>query len=373
MSIPVLSFRGPHIEIGRQHGEALREGLASFAAYRISRCQHKVRASGADVSEREILDLAGRHLGPLAHFAPELLEELEGMAETSGVSLEALVVLNSYTDFVDTLLRHVGPPAGIPPAAPVHPHGCTAFFAAPDATREQHVFLGQTWDMDGEAEQHVVALRLDIPGEPPCVLLTHAGGLGLAGLNQAGMGVAINNLVPLDARVGVPFPFLVRRALACVDFDNAFLALTQVPFASGHNYLLSDAEGRAVNVETTGEECEVVSIESPVYAHANHYTCETLKPLAATLAPGSTTCSREARLRELLEERKGSLDVQALHDCLADPKVEVASPGVSTLPGEPPHWSCATAIFDLTARAAHLRKGHPSQGPLQKLDFETNR
>lgn len=372
MSLPLYVFRGPHAEIGRQHGETLKEPIAAFARRRLERCRELAAEAGAAVSEREILALAAHHRAPLARFTPELFEELEGLAEGSGVPLDALIVLNGYTDFKDTLLRAVAQRAE--PAAPAAPeaHECTAFYSAAEASREGRVFLGQTWDMDGEAEKYVVGLRLEAPGEPACIVLTHAGGLALAGLNQAGVGVVINNLLPRDARVGVPWPFLVRSALACRDFDNAFLALTQVPFASGHNYLLSDDEGRAVNVETTGEECEVLSVDTPVYAHANHYTCASLQALAAPMLPGNTSCRREERLRQLLEERKGALEVASLQACLADPEVEVAPPGVSSRPGDPPHWSCATALFDLGARTAFLRAGPPSGGPLQPVDFQTH-
>src|SRR5262245_31866914 len=121
MAIPFFVFRGPHREIGRQHGEALKEGLAAFASYRLSRCIHRAQAASARITEDQSLELARQHLRPIAHFVPDLLEELEGMAESSGVSVERLVVLNSFTDFVDTLLRSVA----APPPQPAHPHECT--------------------------------------------------------------------------------------------------------------------------------------------------------------------------------------------------------------------------------------------------------
>lgn len=367
MSIPFFAFTGRAYDVGYQHGQALKENIRAFAAYRLQRCIDRANAAGGKVGEGAVLELAVEHLKILDRYAPELHQELEGMSEGSGVGLPHLLLLNGYTDFIDTLLQVVT--QGNATAEPVDPHGCTAFFAAGEATRHGGPLIGQTWDMDAHAEPHVVGVHLSVTGRPPCLLLTHAGCVAVAGVNANGIALAINNLKPTDARLGVPWVFVVRKVLACRDFDSAFLELQGAPYSSGHNYLLCDEDGRAVNIESTGAEAEVLDFEGPTFVHANHYCHQELLPLAQPLSPTTTTCRRQERLAELLKDRAGRLDVPELHRCLSDPEVEIAPPGRAPSPGEPPAVSCATAIFDPAARVAYLRRGHPSGGELMPVDF----
>ena len=60
-------------------------------------------------------------------------------------------------------------------------------------------------------------------------------------MNQAGIAIGINNLTATNGRVGVTWPFVVRKALAQTSIDDALVVVLEAELAGAHNYLLFDA------------------------------------------------------------------------------------------------------------------------------------
>lgn len=270
-------------ERGRAHGEALREPVRALAALRL---ELVARLPGFGAAG-PVLELAERHLPLLDALAPGPAQELRGIAEGAGLSAAELVVLNHYTDLKDLA----------PGAAPAESDGCSALYArTPRGT-----LLGQTWDMHGTAEPFILMLRApEADGVPGAWLLTLTGCLALAGLSEAGVAVAINNLRCRDGRLGLVWPAIVRLALAAPGATAARDAVLAAPIGSGHHYLVADAE-RAWGIEATGTRKRVVfDGAAPVFLHTNH----ALDPEVAAVGdplPASTTHERYACLAGGLE------------------------------------------------------------------------
>jgi isopenicillin-N N-acyltransferase-like protein len=135
-------------------------------------------------------------------------------------------------------------------------------------------------------------------------LLSIAGCLGMTGMNADGVGVCINNLRSLDARVGVVWSALVRRMLYERHASTAHRVLMRAPMSSGHHYLIADAR-EAFGVETSGRKKELVFEarfdEDPraSFVHTNH--CVGVEVAAVSeVSPVSTTKERYASLCESL-------------------------------------------------------------------------
>lgn len=279
-------------ERGRVHGEAFRGLIAELAELRLGLTVD----NGRFADEASVLSAAAAHLPVLGAFDAPLLAELEGVAEGAGLDAPRLVVLNHYTDLKDLDPVALGVAVGAPPKG--DEEDCSAVYAQ----TPEGPLLGQTWDMHGSAQPYVCMLR--VPGVddgPGAWCLSIVGCLGMAGLNAAGVGVTINNLKSRDARVGVLWPALVRKALQRVSATEARDVILGAELGSGHHYLVADAE-RAFGIETSGAEKRLVFEGGDAFVHTNHCLDDEID--ACTNAnPTSTTHERYAALTAGIEAR----------------------------------------------------------------------
>src|SRR3970040_2249861 len=102
--------------------------------------------------------------------------------------------------------------------------------------------------MHASAGEYVVMLKLDPLSGPGAVCQTTAGCLGQIGMNEAGIGVGINNLTSIG-KPGVTWPFVVRKVLEQATLDAAIDCVVDADLAGGHNYLLIGPDGSGVNIE----------------------------------------------------------------------------------------------------------------------------
>ncbi len=272
--------RGSATERGLAHGEHFRGPIHEIAAIRME----LALAQGAFGTEGALLEVARRHLRVLEAFDADLNAELLGIAEGAALDPARVVVLNHYTDLKDIRVPEL------------EDEECTSAAAStPDG-----LVIGQTWDMHGSVEPYVCMLELD-----GAWVFTITGCLALAGMNDAGLSVCINNLKSHDARVGVVWPALVRRMLVERDAGAALEVLTKAPMSSGHHYLFADAS-RVIGVETSGERKDVVldaaASGEVSYIHTNHCLSEAIEAVS-WVSEWSTTRERFAWLERSVAER----------------------------------------------------------------------
>jgi isopenicillin-N N-acyltransferase-like protein len=282
-------------EQGRAHGEAFAPLIAEVAAIR-TRLTVEL---GAFRDEDEVLAVARHHLPVLRAFDAALADELDGIAEGAGLHPEQIVVLNHYTDLRDLV------PGELAPGRGGAEEDCTALWARPDHCGP---LLGQTWDMHGSAMPYVMMLHVPACGDAPAVwCLSLTGCLGMTGMSAHGVGVCINNLKSLDARLGVVWPALVRRALREPTAAAARDVILGAPLGSGHHYLCADARD-AFGIETSGTRKVVVfdaarSPASRAYVHTNHCLPGSDVGEVSTTGVESTTKDRYAALTASVAER----------------------------------------------------------------------
>lgn len=245
-----------------------------------------LRWSAARVASRvrraaELRALAEAHLEPFRAFDPGVYAEMEGFATQAGLELWQLVVLCAQDDF-----EHIGAGAG----------GCSAVYAPlPDGPA-----LAQTWDLPGVYQPFVRLVRLQPPDGPPVVLFTLTGSPALCGMNAHGVAVCVNDLTASDARVGVPWPVVVRAMLKASSALEAVEVLRQAPRAGGRAYLVADPTA-VFGVETTAARLSVVhqDAKKPCW-HTNHYIDADLRRYQLPLTIGSTSPDRYQTLSRWL-------------------------------------------------------------------------
>jgi isopenicillin-N N-acyltransferase-like protein len=357
----ILEFSGTHGQVGRQHGEALREELGVSIQKRLARCAHASAEAGRELTVEQVRGLCRRSLPHLRAFSPGLAEEIEGIAAAAGQCVEDVFLAAGYTDLIDAVTRAGGGELDM---------GCTAFWAGPAATTDGSAFLGQTWDMFADALDDVLAVRIRVTGEPELIALSYAGCVGMMGANAEGVGVMGNNLTPNDARPGVPWVFQCREILRHRTTEAAVAAMRRAYLCSGHNFLIADAK-TGVSIETTGTQYLRIDPPGPVFAHTNHYLTEAGKRVALPNDPLSSTRHRNTRMGHLLDTAVGRIDGAYLERCLADQDGApyCISSGGYDLVRDGRVATCAAILANLTARQVALIHGPPAPGRFQTIQL----
>lgn len=342
---------------GRLHGETFRREIHALTKIRVDLSM----SVGVFETEQEVFDVAQRHLAVLEAYDRDLFEELMGIAEGAECTPEMIVVVNHYTD-----LRDIDPGNGGSREADTD-DGCTAVYARAQST----TLLGMTWDTHGSATDFTVLLGVparvvDGVEVPAMWLLTIMGCLGMTGFNARGHGVVINNLKSVDARVGVVWPAIIRKQLRGASAREGQRVLAQTTLASGHHYLMADAQGEGVGVETSGERAEVVfdsARDGAAFLHTNHCLCAAIEEVSR-VAPTSTTYERFSTMQESMaaESLRDLDDLWTRYRLVSYDRDRGAHTKVGT---------CAAIAMALDDRVAYAVRGPVGRGtPRASLGFE---
>ena len=355
----VLPLAGSYYQMGFEHGSAYAEQIREIAAERVRLCGDPEWV-GYSPSTGEVLGFARECLAQHEAYAPHLMEELSGISDSSGVSLAELSILNGYTDFIDTLYA-----AGKGEAATRRKaDNCTAFMVPDGSSDSRQGFLGQTWDMHSTATPYVIMLRIEPEDAPAALIFTITGCVGMIGLNNAGIGVAINNLSGGDGQVGVTWPFVIRRMLEQRHIDDALACLTSANLAGAHNYMLFDGSGNGYNVEAMSSHHHVSPLKSQPVAHTNH-----------CLAKGAIACQRPMQ-DSSMEDSTRRLD--RAQQLLTKPSLSISDlmaltrdrPHICTY-SEPPYFdeTCGAAIMQPATGKFWAVWGLPSENEFELLQI----
>ena len=265
--LPLLELSGEPRERGRAHGEAFREEIGTLLPAYFDYLDRMSPRDGVDrLTRARALEITRTYLGPAEAYASDLLSEVRGIAEGANAPFEEVLALNAFLDLCDYLS---------PAFAEV---GCTTFMVPGNADGSGAI-IGQSYDLPAFFAPAGALLKVTGEEGPEALVFTIVGTLGCAGLNSAGVGVVINNLVPADAGAGVPYPFVIRKILSSERIGDAIDALVAERRASGMNYVLCDRHGDLFDLETSAADYEVLCPFDGPMAHANHYLTERLKPL----------------------------------------------------------------------------------------------
>ncbi len=213
----VLEIYGDPSDFGRIHGTECKAMIRGYLDERLGLSGDAAWA-GRPAAADTVLALAEQTLPHHRDYAPTLYEEMLAMADAAGITPAEAVVVGGFTDLVDLVRAHDG-------WAPIE-DDCTAVIDPANGV------FAQTWDMHASAGEYVLMLKLDPISGPGAVVQTTAGCLGQIGMNEAGIGIGINNLTSIG-KPGVTWPFVVRKVLEQTDLDSAIDAVATADTGRG--------------------------------------------------------------------------------------------------------------------------------------------
>lgn len=284
-------LEGGPADRGLRHGSDLGPGIRAYLADRLRLAGDPFWAGRPETGER-ILEMAGATLDSHRRFSESLYAEMAAMASAAGITPAEAVVVGGFTDIVDMVRSAV--------AIGAVEDDCTGVIDAGAGT------IAQTWDMHASAGEHVYLFDLRPQGAPRALIQTTAGCLGQIGMNEAGIAVGINNLTA-RGRVGVTWPFVVRKALEQAKLEDAIEVVVEAPVAGGHNFMLMGPDGSGCNVEAMPGERIVTRVKSGSFVHTNHCLAPETRAEEGERGPVNqeSSLTRLARGRELVDDLDG--------------------------------------------------------------------
>ncbi|TJX00863.1 MAG: acyl-CoA--6-aminopenicillanic acid acyltransferase, partial [Mesorhizobium sp.] len=101
----------------------------------------------------------------LRRWAPDLVEEMEGIASGANLDLSSIVLVNARTEILQLARREKG-------ISDDEPDGCTGAVILPEATRNGRLIHGQNWDWKAECAETSVVLRIRRTDGPDLLTFT---------------------------------------------------------------------------------------------------------------------------------------------------------------------------------------------------------
>ena len=255
----VLTLKGTPRQRGRQHGEELREEIGRHLDLYRENIQLDTGLDAQVFFDRFYAETD--FLPAIEKYAPDLLEEVHGIAEGSGRNFDETLARQLSDE--DPWFRQI-----VKFGRDV-PENCSCL-----GTREAgRSLIAQNMDSPLYYDGFQMLLRVRDPDSVvESLVFTVAGKLSLAGMNNYGVGICCNTVLQLDFNPrGLPEDFIVRKVLQQKNLDDVLKFMHSIPHASGQNYVIGDPD-RVTDLECSAHKVVEVppSPETKRVYHTNH-------------------------------------------------------------------------------------------------------
>lgn len=359
-SIPVVELRGSALERGRQYGEVAKELI------HIS-LNHYENAVGeaTGLTWAQVLERSAQWLETCRSYAPNLMEEIEGIAEGANTGVLDILTLNARGEIIYDS-SFAAPPEGEEAVL----DGCSSFSMTHLGSGDGHVYAGQNWDWLHGSHETLMVVRIVQDPQPTVTMQVEAGQIGRQGANSAGIALNANGLGGrFDEKIGVPQAFIRRQVLDSAGLLEALRVLKKAPQHIASNALVTHHDHFSIDLETTPGAHGWMYPDDGLLVHGNHYQAFMPSQLRAHYRPASVdSLFRVPRLREGLlacrEVSKTSEVRKLIHAALSDhlgyPKSICAHPDPTESIGEQVS-TLLSSLVDLTTGEYMLTPGMPCQ------------
>jgi isopenicillin-N N-acyltransferase-like protein len=330
-------------ELGRAHRDGIRATWEGYDAL--------FGAAGA--APAVVRRVAGEALERTAAWAPQLAEEIAGIAVGAGLDVWRIGAVNARTE----ILAAVGAASRAE---------CSAFVAlGPSGQAPRTV---QTWDWHDHLRGSMLAVRLEPRPGHAVGLFAEMGIVGKLGVNGAGLGLHFNILghAADGGPTGVPVHVVARRILdeaTTIDEATTLAASAPVSASTVLTVVTFDGTGSAARgLELSPAGMAVLEPDAAgVLRHTNHFLDPELARGERHGPDDPSTYGRLDELRRRTTELRAAADATARATALLDHREATplcCHPEPGAQPGE--RWeTLVTASLDLEARELLLHEGGP--------------
>jgi hypothetical protein len=349
---PLLEASGSSYEVGlaigrrfeQQIREVLRRRAEWFGGLRDFAMQD--RAARFD----PFVDAAREHF-------PEILEELRGWSDGSGVPFDDMMVLNLKAELSTLRAAEVPETPGCSTVAFAHRGRCLL-----------------AHNEDGHRANHglMFLVRVSRPDRPDFLCLTYPGilcGNGPA-VNEAGIVLTTNYIGGLDVRFGVPRYVISRAVLDAGSLEEAVATVSHPSRAFSFHYNLgSRSEGRILSVETSVDAVATHEVDG-LYVHTNHFRLPSMEEVPQDREYVTTSSMSRFRVLEAaaakLRDPLDGLDGEAMIGMLSSHERAPYAPCRHPA-GEVTGMTLGGALFDVGNGGMRLRYANPCEGDFRDM------
>jgi len=353
-SLPLLEVRGNDYEIGfqvgRQFAAMIREGFEARGAWWTDLLSF-AEAQPSGVYET-FLAAAKKH-------TPEVLEELRGWAEGSGVPFREMMVLNLKAEY-GALRYQITERAAPDPAEEVPGCSCVVW------TGGDQLLVAHNEDGNKAYAERMFLLRMHPEDRPSILAVSYPGILpgNAPWVNSHGVMMTTNYIASREVALGVGRYFLDRQAMVATTLGQAADICSHPERAYAYHHIIgSRKEKRVMGLEVTPSKMERQEIQG-LYMHTNHLLLPTMagEPQVDDYVESSSKSRWQVltRWKEELPE-DAALSPDDLLGILSSHENRPYSP-CRHPEGDVDGVTLLNALFDLNAGSLRIYKGNPCLG-----------
>ncbi|PCH35654.1 acyl-CoA:6-aminopenicillanic-acid-acyltransferase [Wolfiporia cocos MD-104 SS10] len=282
---PKVDLRGTPYEIGFSHGQILAKQIG-----RQLQIYQNLFQETCKLDWPQVLETAEQFRSAAATLVPDLLEEMQGIADGVGredVSLVDIIALNARSEI----------------ALGKWDDGCTAIAWKVGTTGKQ--IIAQNWDWRTTVGENLAMVSIEREGKPKIWMVTEPGIVGKIGFNSASVGVCLNAIRarPISTSL-LPIHLLLRIALECHTVSDAIATIESLGgAASSQHILIADAwGGRGLELSPCGG-VYLPEDEDGIIVHTNHFLANKLVDEPPWLSGSPVRLERARKLcKEIIRE-----------------------------------------------------------------------
>ena len=341
--------------MGQAQGETYRDLIQRFIAMRFEAAISYFAEAGRGTVP-ELRDMGRASYAMFQSWSPKSCEEHDGLAEAAGVSTYDLYTAANYTDMRDAVIL-----AG----AAADAEGCSSVLLPAACTRDNRVIAGQTWDLNPQDIEYVLAIHRVPDSGLETWAITVAGCPTLVGMNETGLMVGTTNIKTWGSRPGIGYMSILHEMLQSQTLAAASAVVETAQRAGAHTYWIATTD-QVLEYEATPSSKVTRTSTTKAVIRTNH----TLHPTHQALEWKPATSSSQTRLGRLTQcMRSEAQDLTSLRNAFAD-----RSDGVDSVNryGEDNQGTQTNAVLvgEPETRKLFACRGPADRGEWISLDFE---
>jgi isopenicillin-N N-acyltransferase-like protein len=343
----LIECHGTPYEIGLLWGEGCKESIL-----KVSENLGQAMASYYQASKDQVISQAMKFFPMVQKFDPYLVEIMRGQADAAGLGLEEIFTQKCFNE-LSFYYKNI---SGL----------CTSFAATGKATQNGKTILGQ--NIDFLSGSPINLLKIHHTGGPIQFVLSFSNSSEFT-ISSAGFGMCANATIAQDYSLSIPVGCYLPRVMREKNIFAAMGLLEQVASGLGY-YHLADKNGHMSGIESIHNDFEVINPERDMLLHSNHYLTERFKGVDTALQYQPDSYHRLDRIRSLVDQHYGYLDVEIFmkilidHDHYPDSICQHVNPAV-------PISSTTLASFIMVPYegAIYIAAGNPCEYEYTRYEF----
>lgn len=256
--LSIIRLTGTPYERGLQHGNVLKEEIKAVTDSLLIDIEKTTSEKPVEFIRKFLKETD--FISSMKKWTPELLEEIKGISEGSGISSDIIFMHQLGDEFFFSTKY-------------LFAHKCSSIGI--NKNNSHPTITAQNMDIPTYFHGYQTVMRIKDENDHESMVLTIPGHIGITGMNNSAISINCNILMQLQAQSkGLPVSAIVRGVLKRSNYNDAISWIRSIEHASGQNYIIG-GKSKMISLE-----CSANSIEEFKPFENSSFTYHTNHPLA---------------------------------------------------------------------------------------------